>query len=214
MANILLPTLSSTLSTPVEPEYYPDTRTFVNLLGIQSSKELLKFEAGLTDVRSIELLQQPDIVEQTFDSLHLKRIHHHLFQDVFEWAGRFRSYDFRKSGDEFTPAADIEIWADDVFGEIATDNYLIDLTDKGVIAAKAARYLGRINALHPFPEGNGRAQRIFISHLMGNTPYNVHWDKVYRPWEMKVVCQNVHRLPESERFESMASMLFRIMVER
>ena len=32
-------------------------------------------------------------------------------------------------------------------------------------SATAAYYLGELNALHPFREGNGRAQREFVSHI-------------------------------------------------
>lgn len=67
----------------VEPAYYPNTTIFVNLLNISSSKELKDKEAGFTVIRSIELLQNADLIPQTFDFKHLKSIHHHLFQDLY-----------------------------------------------------------------------------------------------------------------------------------
>jgi fido (protein-threonine AMPylation protein) len=45
-------------------------------------------------------------------------------------------------------------------------------------SARAAHYLGEVNALHPFREGNGRAQREFFSHLAHARGYYIAWEKV------------------------------------
>jgi cell filamentation protein len=45
---------------------------------------------------------------------------------------------------------------------------------------RAACYLGELNALHPFREGNGRAQREFISHLGQTKAYYIAWENVKR----------------------------------
>ena len=74
----------------VEPEYYPNTTILVNLLNVTSSKVLRDKEAGFTAIRSIELFQNANLTPQTFDFKHLKSIHHHLFQDLYEWAGKPR----------------------------------------------------------------------------------------------------------------------------
>jgi cell filamentation protein len=37
-----------------------------------------------------------------------------------------------------------------------------------------------LNALHPFREGNGRAQREFVSHLAHATGYYIAWENVSR----------------------------------
>jgi fido (protein-threonine AMPylation protein) len=38
-----------------------------------------------------------------------------------------------------------------------------------------------VNALHPFREGNGRAQREFFSHLAHARGYYIAWEKVPPP---------------------------------
>ncbi len=43
---------------------------------------------------------------------------------------------------------------------------------------RAAYYLGEINALHPFREGNGRVQREFIDHLAYHNGYFIQWKNV------------------------------------
>jgi cell filamentation protein len=47
--------------------------------------------------------------------------------------------------------------------------------EKADFCERAAFYLGEINALHPFREGNGRAQREFISHLAYANGYHIEW---------------------------------------
>lgn len=51
--------------------------------------------------------------------------------------------------------------------------------DKGLAATvfseRVAYYLSELNALHPFREGNGRAQREFINHLAHINGYVIDW---------------------------------------
>jgi cell filamentation protein len=39
---------------------------------------------------------------------------------------------------------------------------------------------GETNALHPFREGNGRAQRAFWAQLAGEADYPIHWEHMER----------------------------------
>src|ERR1700677_437615 len=48
-------------------------------------------------------------------------------------------------------------------------------------SVRAAHYLGELNALHPFREGNGRAQREFVSHLARATGFYVAWEDMKQP---------------------------------
>src|SRR5208337_2174436 len=52
----------------------------------------------------------------------------------------------------------------------AEEGYLNGL-EAVAFSTRAAYYLGEINALHPFREGNGRAQREFINHLAYKNGY-------------------------------------------
>ena len=40
---------------------------------------------------------------------------------------------------------------------------------------RLAHYLGEVNALHPFREGNGRAQRAFFGQLARNAGFTLAW---------------------------------------
>lgn len=192
----------------VEPEYYPNTTTFVNLLNISSSKELRDKEAGFTAIRSIELLQRADLTPQSFDFKHLKSIHHHLFQDLYEWAGKPRSYDMKKNGDEFTPAKYLPKYEAQVFAESIEFSNCHQKQNIDEAATKLASCLGIINIYHPFPEGNGRAQRLFISELAKASQYFINWDAAYA-WEIVETSKQVH----IGNYEPLENLIKRIIVD-
>lgn len=62
-----------------------------NKLDIRDGAELERQERSHTTERAIELIAGTAQVPQTFDLEHVKAIHAHLFQDVYEWAGQLRA---------------------------------------------------------------------------------------------------------------------------
>ena len=105
---------------------------------------------------------------------HLCKIHAYLFQDVYEWAGEIRSIDIIRGGSRFCNVRQIQSYSNTVFSDLAAENYLIDLEPK-VFASRLAHYLSEINAIHPFREGNGRVQRLFISQLAEQAGYTLDY---------------------------------------
>jgi len=71
------------------PYVYPGTNVLKNLRTIRHSAELATFEAEASMRRIKEMENAP--IHGSFDAMHLKAIHGHIFQDVFAWAGRFRT---------------------------------------------------------------------------------------------------------------------------
>ena len=67
-------------------------------------------------------------------------------------------------GNAFCPCANIGSYASLIFDELRRDDYLRSLDEDGFVES-IAYYLGEINVIHPFREGNGRAQRKFIDQL-------------------------------------------------
>ena len=204
MANTIFP-------DSVEPEYYPNTTTFVNLLNISSSQKLRDKEADFTAIRSIELLQNAavNVTPQTFDFKHLRAIHHHLFQDLYEWAGKPRSYDVEKNGDEFTPATHLPKYETQVFSRSMNFSNLSQRPSIDEASKKLASCLGIINTYHPFPEGNGRAQRIFITEVANTHQYSINWNAVH-PWEIVETSKQVH----IGNYEPLENLIKRIIVDK
>jgi len=87
-----------------------------------------------------------------------------LFQDIYIWAGKKRVVEISKDGKQFFPTT----YFDNAFRYIdqLIDEYRkIPKNNKRKLAEKLAEILDNVNYLHPFREGNGRAQREFIRLL-------------------------------------------------
>ena len=150
----------------------PGTAVLKNKAGIKNQDLLDNYEADFTAIRILELSQTP--VEGNFNLAHLCKIHEYLFQDVYEWAGEIRSVDIIRGGSRFCNVRQIQSYSNTVFSDLAAENYLIDLEPK-VFASRLAHYLSEINAIHPFREGNGRVQRLFISQLAEQAGYSLDY---------------------------------------
>lgn len=135
---------------------YPGTTVLKNRLDLKDPVRLSEFEAEITDQRAREPL--PD---GTQDVAHYKSVHRHLFQDVYDWAGRTRSVRISKGGNPFCFPEFIDAQMNALFGALAADDYLYGL-DRNAFAKKAAHFLAELNAIHPFREGNGRTQLTFL----------------------------------------------------
>ncbi|MFH0996850.1 MAG: Fic family protein [Pseudomonadota bacterium] len=140
--------------------------------------------------RSFQLAENP--IKGRFDLDHLKAIHKHLFCDVYEWAGELRNIDLAKDNSYFANYVHIVSAARPVFEKLAEDGYLKGLDDS-VFSTRAAYYLGEINALHPFREGNGRAQREFINHLVYNNGYFIEWKNIGQKDMIQASIESFHQ---------------------
>ena len=149
-----------------------------NRLGITDAATLEQAEAALVATRSYELSQAP--LKGRFDLAHLQAIHRYLFGDMYDWAGQLRTIDISKGGHLFAHHAHIGSAAARIFKRLAEEKHLAGL-DPAAFSDRAAHYLGELNALHPFREGNGRAQREFVSHLAHATGYYIAWENVKQP---------------------------------
>jgi cell filamentation protein len=159
----------------MDPYVYPETTVLRNLRDIRDAGQLGKFEAIATTRRIAELEHEP--IKGGFDARHIRAIHYHIFQDVYEWAGRFRTVNISKSGDPFAFHQHIVASLDKTCEELRCERHLLG-TDLERFAIRGAYYLGEINAVHPFREGNGRAQREFIRELGHHNGLTIDWRQV------------------------------------
>jgi len=160
------------------PNYtLPDGFTVKNKLGAYSHDELEKLEGNFVFFRIAELTAGKGPTGQ-FDAAHLKAIHGHIFQDVCEWAGHTRDEKIRLSdgtiasepqlmkigGRPFIPGSEIN-HALDRFSEAIRHDYHLRGLPRLEFASRAADLLVTLNEIHPFREGNGRTQRLFLKEL-------------------------------------------------
>jgi cell filamentation protein len=160
-----------------DPYVYPGTDVLRNLRDIRDPEILAEFEAEATSARILELIGLPP--KGKFDTTHLQALHRHIFQDVYPWAGEFRTVNISKGGNSFARADFIEPSLNDLFRKLASEERLQGL-DRQKFTTRSAFFLGEINAVHPFREGNGRTQREFIRQLAAAAGFIVDWRSVTR----------------------------------
>ena len=140
----------------------PATGVLRNKAGLREQAALDAFEIESVGFRILEWDEQPGA--NSFDLRHLCALHRHVFQGVYEWAGEIRTVDITRGNSRFANVNQIESYAAKLFAGLQSEDYLRGLpADR--LAGRLAHYLSEINALHPFRDGNGRVQRVFISQL-------------------------------------------------
>lgn len=158
-----------------DPYVEPETGVLRNKAGLRDQSALDAFEADATAVRMLELVDRP--LPGSFDLQHLCAIHRHLFQDVYDWAGNLRNVDISRNSSRFANFGLIEAYLGGKLQGIATEGFLRDL-EPSRFTHQIARYMGEINAAHPFRDGNGRVQRMFCSQLADQAGYFIDFQTV------------------------------------
>lgn len=155
---------------------YPGTNILKNKLDIRDLDILHEAERDFSSVRQAELSNMG--VTGDFSFKHLCAIHKQLFQDVYSWAGKTRTVDISK-GTIFCLVQFIESQFDDLYTKLKKENFLADISDEKEMSIRLAYYLGELNMIHPFREGNGRTQRIYIEQLcMNNGRFEIDFTEV------------------------------------
>lgn len=144
---------------PEDPYCYPGTTVLKNLAGIRDPARLEAFELDMTSQRATEPLPAGRLSWR-----HYRMIHHHLFQDVYAWAGQLRRVRIAKDGSMFAYPEHIGREARRLFAELRDRRHLRNLS-RQEFAHEAAHFLAELNAIHPFREGNGRTQLTFLMLL-------------------------------------------------
>lgn len=142
-----------------DPYAYRGTQVLRNKAGIHDAARLEAFELEMSTVRALE----PFPVGR-LSAAHYCRIHRHLFQDVYAWAGRYRTVRTGKGGNWFCYPEYIASEMRRLFAALRQRHHLKRLPPAD-FAVGAAWFLGELNAIHPFREGNGRTQLSFL-HLL------------------------------------------------
>lgn len=165
-----------------------DGYTLKNRLGITDYKYLNLIEEKLTGARLIQLQKQP--VKGNYDFEHLKKIHRHLYQDLYDWAGQTRDVSIGKGQTIFCLPQHIDSYADHIFRKLKQNNHLKDLSSDQ-FPLKAAYIIAELNELHPFREGNGRTQREFFRQLAEAAGYKLDLNFIPKE-QMILACREAH----------------------
>lgn len=157
-----------------DPYSYKGTETLKNRLGLRDPAMLEAFELEMTTLRANEALPTGRLSPS-----HYCKIHHHLFQDVYSWAGKYRTVRTSKVNNSFCFPEHIQGQMTKLFGELHSGPCL-QTGDVETFLAAIAHFLGELNAIHPFREGNGRAQLSFVSLIAAESGFPLDFSRVQR----------------------------------
>jgi cell filamentation protein len=169
-----------------DPYCYRGTDCLKNRLGLRDSALLQAFEVEMTTLRADEPL--PD---GRFGPAHYRRIHWHLFRDVYRWAGRYRTVRTAKDGNWFCYPEHIDGQMKQLFRRTVKKSFKPGAGRAKFISA-ATEFLAELNAIHPFREGNGRVQLAFL-HLLGlRAGHPLHLERVRPETFMPAMVKSFH----------------------
>jgi cell filamentation protein len=156
----------------------PGTDVLRNKLGITSAPALAQAEADFTTFRLVELQTKP--ITGAFTIEHLQRIHQHIFQDLYDFAGELRKVELpdrllRRD----IPSGEIERSLNKLFDRLSSENKLKDYA-MDEWTERSAFYLGQLSKTHPFPIGNGPVLREFADELARENGLALQWDGISR----------------------------------
>ena len=107
---------------------------------------------------------------------HYYAVHHHIFQDVYRWAGKPRTVRITKGASTFCYPENIDAEMKKIFTWLKRERCLRGRDAQG-FAEGAAHFLSEQNAIHPFRDGNGRTQLAFMALLTAQAGHTLHLEK-------------------------------------
>ena len=139
-----------------------------NKLGITNSAELAREEERISKQKAISLFESGLLdYEPAGTYATLAKIHRHLFEDIYDFAGELRTVNIAKGNFRFAPL---------MYLEVALAN--IDKMPQSTFDEIIEKYV-EMNIAHPFREGNGRSTRIWLDHILKSEIGKVmDWSKV------------------------------------
>ena len=133
-----------------------------NKSGITSSADLAREEERISKKKAVELFEMgllDQLIAGTFSSLQF--IHKYLFEDIYDFAGEFRTANIAKGSFRFAPVLYLE-------AAIANIEKMPQSTFDEIIE----KYV-EMNIAHPFCEGNGRSTRIWLDVILKSELHQV-----------------------------------------
>lgn len=147
----------------MEDPYVLKNGTLKNLLGITDYEELKQAEK---DIAYVKLINAEEEIKRPCDIRLLKRIHKHIFEDIFEWAGEFRTIPLYKE-ERVIPGVSLE-YAEPQNIEKELKKRLEEMNSinwkgKGIdeITKQFTKELAKLWRIHPFRDGNTRTTLTF-----------------------------------------------------
>lgn len=143
--------------------YIQENGTLKNKLDI---KEYEKLNEAEKDIGFVKLIDIGESFKRKYDADYLKTVHKHIFEDIFDWAGEFRTVPLYKEeivlaglSLEYPEPENIEQDLNNALDELNNVNWEGKNIDE--IAKEFTMSLAKIWRVHPFRDGNTRTTLAF-----------------------------------------------------
>lgn len=103
---------------------------------------------------------RPPSVATLLDDKYLRNLHERMFDQVWEWAGRYRLRETNIGLDPVDIPGGVRTLVDDAKAWVANETYEVD--------ELAVRFHHRLVQIHPFPNGSGRHGRVAADYLISS----------------------------------------------
>lgn len=125
-----------------------------NKLGLTDSVELARVEERLSKAQAHKLFTSGLLDTLKAGSFQaLASIHHTLFGEIYDFAGKVRHVNMAKGNFRFAPVMYLDVSLKNI--EAMPQSTADEIIEKYV----------EMNIAHPFREGNGRSTRIWLDHI-------------------------------------------------
>lgn len=205
-----------------DPYLYENTEVLKNKLDIRTQDGLNDAEADYVVYRLKELAMNP--LPGEYNTKHLLRMHHYIFQDLYEWAGEPRIIAIYKEedvlggmsveySDPFDIVKDIHNILSDMRGKPWKD------MDRKRATVEFCDSLARLWKVHPFREGNTRTTITFCCQYADAIGLKINrelFEKNSRYVRMALVAYNAYFADGSNfsKREYLEKIVYDAMAER
>lgn len=194
-----------------DPYLIPGTTTLRNKLGITDPDLLSEAEFRISWGRGHSLFNGVKVVNQTMAGW--RQTHLHLFADVYDWAGKYRTVYLSRPYDggtsQFSRVEDIDRDGGAVLKGPQAAMRRFAQNDAAFAAYHLANAYVDLNKVHPFREGNGRSQRVFFSLICRPYKIQIDWSAIPSEDHYKAAIAS-HRGDPSLMREQFAAMTTKI----
>ena len=92
----------------------PQNQVLKNKLALRDQRTLHFAETRLSHIKIRAIRQNAIPIDKTYDAAHLKTIHRILFEEIYDWAGEYRTVFMSKAGQGFAEVHEIDKYLNNV----------------------------------------------------------------------------------------------------
>lgn len=149
----------------MDPYIYANTNILINKLNIRDEQQLIDVEAQLLIAAIVDISSISDEIDfQKYESL--QTIHHFLFQELYSWAGKFRTVNISKGERVLNGLSVVYSDKDQIISDLKTvfswsKSRQWDYSNPRLVE-DFSMLMAKLWRVHPYREGNTRTVSIFM----------------------------------------------------